>query len=221
MDVLRKEALGMAQINLVLLMALGAAMIGVSSRILMPPLIWFGMAFVLHASRSMPVVAGSACLWFVTYVALFISQRGIIPFAGGIYFAVIAFLASTAILPFVIDRLVIHKSTALGATMTFPIVWVAVELLRSRFVPGATWGSIAYTQYGWLTLMQVAAFAGIWGISFLIAWFASTLEWAWSLGFDWNLVRIPVLTYCFTFAAIFLGASIRLLAAPTDQHAVR
>ena len=42
----------MVQINLVLLMALGAAMIGVSSRILVTPLIWFGMAFVL------PVDAG-------------------------------------------------------------------------------------------------------------------------------------------------------------------
>jgi hypothetical protein len=47
----------------------------------------------------MPVVAGSACLCLVTYVALFISQRGVIPAAGDIYFAVIAVLASTTIFP--------------------------------------------------------------------------------------------------------------------------
>jgi hypothetical protein len=43
--------------------------------------------------------------------------------------------------------------------------------------------------------MQAAAFAGIWGITFLMAWFASTFDWAWSRGFDWNVVRAPVLTY--------------------------
>lgn len=211
----------MVQINLLLLMALGAAMIGVSSRILVTPLIWFGMAFVLHASRSMPVVAGSACLWLVTYVALFIGQRDVIPAAGGIYFAVIAVLASTTILPFVIDRLVIQKNTAVGATMTFPIVWVAVEFLRSRFVPGATWGSIAYTQYGWLTLMQMAAFAGIAGIAFLIAWFASTLQWAWNHGFQWNAVRTPVLIYVVTFTLIILAGAIRISMAPTDRPSLR
>ena len=62
------------------------------------------------------------------------------------------------------------------------------------FRRAATWGSIAYTQYGYLPLMQVAAFVGIWGITFLIAWFASTFEWAWSRGFEWSVVRTPVLT---------------------------
>jgi apolipoprotein N-acyltransferase len=100
--------------------------------------------------------------------------------------------------------------------MTFPIVWVAVELLRSRFVPGASWGSIAYTQYGWLTLTQMATFAGIAGIAFLIAWFASTLQWSWSHGFQWNAVRTPVLIYVVTFTLIILAGAIRISMAPTD-----
>ena len=72
----------------------------------------------------------------------------------------------------------------------FPLAFVAAEFLRSRLTPAATWGSIAYTQYGYLPLMQVAAFVGICGITFLIAWFASTVEWAWSRGFEWSVVRI-------------------------------
>ena len=41
--------------------------------------------------------------------------------------------------------------------------------------------------------MQVAAFVGIYGITFLVAWFASTIEWAGSRGFEWSVVRTPVL----------------------------
>ena len=42
--------------------------------------------------------------------------------------------------------------------------------------------------------MQVAA-VGIWGITFVVAWFASTSELAWSRDFNWTEIRGPVLTY--------------------------
>jgi hypothetical protein len=35
------------------------------------------------------------------------------------------------------------------------VAFVAVEFLRSRLTPSATWGSIAYTQYCALSLMQL------------------------------------------------------------------
>jgi apolipoprotein N-acyltransferase len=69
--------------------------------------------------------------------------------------------------------------------------------------------------------MQVAAFVGIWGITFLIAWFASTFEWAWSRGFEWSVVQTPVLMYAVLFGAIVLGGTVRLALAPTDRASIR
>ena len=69
--------------------------------------------------------------------------------------------------------------------------------------------------------MQVAAFVGIWGITFLIAWFASTFDWAWSRGFEWSVVRTPVLTCAAVLGAIVLGGSVRLALAPTDRPSIR
>jgi len=108
-----------------------------------------------------------------------------------------------------------------GWTLIFPMALVAAEFLRSRFTPAATWGSLAYTQYGYLPLMQAAAFAGIWGLTFLMAWFASTFDWAWSRGFEWNVVRAPVLTYAAVLAAIVFGGSVRLALAPSDRPSIR
>ena len=114
---------------------------------------------------------------------------------GPAYFAIVAFYCDDVRLPFAIDRVRgTRTARRVGWTLVFPMAFVAAEFLRSRFSPAATWGSIAYTQYGNLPLMQVAAFVGIWGITFLIAWFASTFEWAWSRGFEWSVVRTPVLT---------------------------
>jgi apolipoprotein N-acyltransferase len=70
-------------------------------------------------------------------------------------------------------------------------------------------------------MMQVAAVAGIWGITFLIAWGASTAEFAWARAFQWSLIRGPVLCYAAVLAVAVLGGSLRVWLAPTDAGAVR
>jgi len=41
------------------------------------------------------------------------------------------------------------------------------------------WGMTGFTQYGDLPLMQLASVTGMIGITFLMGWFASVLNWAW------------------------------------------
>ena len=53
----------------------------------------------------------------------------------------------------------------------------------------------------------MTAFVGIWGVTFLIAWFASTFEWAWSRGFDWSVVRTPVVAMMTVLGAIVLAGA--------------
>ena len=78
--------------------------------------------------------------------------------------------------PFALDRVLLPHLSGVGLTLVFPVAFVALEFLKSRIMPAATWGSIAYTQYGYLAVMQLAAVLGIWGITFAITWFASTID---------------------------------------------
>jgi apolipoprotein N-acyltransferase len=127
----------------------------------------------------------------------------------------------TIVLPFVADRLTAFRLGALGSTLIFPVAFVAAEFLRSRFAPPATWGSIAYTQFGYAPLMQIAAVTGIWGLTFLIAWFAATFELAWSRGFAWSAMRAPVLTFVAILTLVIVAGTLRLVLAPTDRPSVR
>src|SRR4029450_2155803 len=102
-------------------------------------------------------------------------------------------------------------------TLVFPAAFVAVEFLKSRVTPAATWGSIAYTQYGDLPIMQIAALVGPWGVGCAIAWFASTAEWAWSRGFEWDSVRTPVLLCAGVLGTIVLAGAIRVALAGTGR----
>jgi apolipoprotein N-acyltransferase len=210
----------MSQAVSLIWLAAGCSLFGVITRTAAAPFTWLSLLALLHASRSMPAVPGTLALCLGLFVALASGSRGILPLEGPGYLAIVALNTCAAVVPFVIDRAAGGRLEGFS-TLLFPAAWVAAEFLRSRFTPAASWGSIAYTQYGYLPLMQVAAFVGIWGISFLIAWCASTVEWAWVRGFEWTVVRVPLLAYALVFGGTIVGATVRVVLAPTDRPVMR
>lgn len=62
----------------------------------------------------------------------------------------------------------IIKKTDLPALFVAPVLWTALELLRSYAFSGFPWSSIGYSQYRFLVFIQSADIIGIYGISFLV-----------------------------------------------------
>jgi len=199
----------------------GASLLGAGLRVTIPPAAWLGLIGLLHASRAMRPVSGLLLLWPTLWITLVIVRRELMPIPGVAFFGIMGLEAVVLTLPFAADRLAGVRLGGVASTLVFPMALVSAEFLRSRFMPGATWGSIAYTQYGNLPLMQIAAFVGIWGITFLIAWVASTFEMAWSRNFDLNLARLPVLTCLVVLGVVVVGGNMRLVFAPTDRPSIR
>lgn len=56
-----------------------------------------------------------------------------------------------------------------------PPLWVALELLRGRLVTGFPWGLLGHSQAPHPLVIQVADFAGVYGISFVLAAAAAAL----------------------------------------------
>jgi apolipoprotein N-acyltransferase len=63
----------------------------------------------------------------------------------------------------------LDRRTSLPLLLTVPIVWTALELLRSTFGGGFSWYMLAHSQHSFLPLIQIADFTGAYGVSFLIA----------------------------------------------------
>jgi apolipoprotein N-acyltransferase len=211
----------MTPITALLSLAVGAALLAVVTQVPIAAAAWLALPLLLHASRSMPTGLGTLYFWIAVYAAFLLGNRGMMPFGGAPYFGANAALATTLVLPFLIDRLLASRTGGLASTLIFPMALVAAEFLRSRFAPSATWNSLAYTQYGCLPLMQVAAFVGIWGISFLLGWTASTFEWAWARNFEWSVIRVPVTTCMTILGCMVFAGGIRVSLAPTDRPSLR
>ncbi len=60
------------------------------------------------------------------------------------------------------------RKAVIPATFVAPVLWTALEFLRSYALSGFPWSSLGYSQYKFLPLIQVADLTGVYGISFLI-----------------------------------------------------
>jgi apolipoprotein N-acyltransferase len=69
----------------------------------------------------------------------------------------------------------IRRGSLFLASLAFPVYWVAYEYLTAMASPHSTWGNLAYTQMNCLPAIQIASITGIWGISFIVFLFASTV----------------------------------------------
>jgi apolipoprotein N-acyltransferase len=64
---------------------------------------------------------------------------------------------------------VLDRHTRLPLTVTVPVVWMALELLRTNFGGGFGWYLLGHSQHDRLAVIQVADLAGAYGVSFLVA----------------------------------------------------
>ena len=49
-----------------------------------------------------------------------------------------------------------------------PFLWVTLELLRTYAFSGLPWGLFGYSQYRWITTIQIADITGVYGVSFYL-----------------------------------------------------
>ncbi|MBQ7688173.1 MAG: hypothetical protein IJT27_03030 [Clostridia bacterium] len=118
------------------------------------------------------------------------------------------------ILPFLADKLLAQKLPgAFLSSLIFPAVFVSVECLRAR-TPLGSLGATAYTQAGFLPLMQLTSLIGSFGLSFLICWFGAVAVTAIQKRPRWK----PAAGVCLALlAASICFGCIRLAAFPVGS----
>jgi apolipoprotein N-acyltransferase len=192
----------------------------VSIRWNIPVAAWLSSVFMLRFTRTQTPVRGLPLVWLATFATIALTSQGTLP-SGLFYFLFAAGTAVVATFPYLVDRLVAPRIGGFLATLVFPLAWTSYEYLTAQIGPFGTIGSIAYTQYGNLPLLQLVSVTGIWGMSFLITWLAPVVNWAWEKGFAWPRVRGGILLYSCILTVILLGGGARLAFITPEANTVR
>ena len=69
--------------------------------------------------------------------------------------------------------------------------------------------------------MQLVAITGMWGISFLVAWPSTLINWAWERDFAWKEVGRGLVAYAGTLLLVLLFGQLRLMFAASPEDTMR
>jgi len=144
------------------------------SLLLFEPLSWWPVGFVVFVPWLLAVCAARQARWaylasFFLGAAFFLTHlrwlytttpEGYV--AGAFYLALQFPLAA-----WVVRHLC--RRRGLSVTLAFSLVWVAVELFRSRGPLAFPWFLLGHSQIRVLSMIQIADLAGVFGISFVLA----------------------------------------------------
>jgi len=181
---------------------------------------WLAPLFLLRFVRTQNYVIGLPVAYFLLTAEFAFQFRGMVPIPGTAYYVFLMVWGITLVFPYVIDRLLTHRLDGLKATLVFPTAWAATEYLLSNG-PFASWGSVAYSQYGNLPLLQLVSVTGLWGITFLIGWFAAVCNWLWEAGLESGPARRAVWLCGGTIASLILLGGARMALFPPSSRTVR
>lgn len=185
-----------------------------------PVAAWFSPIFLLRFVRQQKFRLWLPLLYLTAIVAIAFQLRGMVPIPGLGYLIFLAISGLQFLIPYLADRLLASRIGGLLATLVFPSAWVVLEYINS-FGPYGSWGVAAYSQYGDLALLQVLSVTGLWGVSFLIGWFAAVCNWLWEEGWNSTPARRGVYLCITTIAAVMLAGGARMALFPPSSPTVR
>jgi apolipoprotein N-acyltransferase len=117
-------------------------------------------------------------------------------------------------------RYVLTRGKIWQAVLVFPAFWVTMEFAVATLSVHGTFGNISYSQMDFLPLVQIASVTGIWGISFCVFLFASTV--AVLLGDAPPSSKIRVGATVAAFLACVFGFGIwRLASTPKNSSSIK
>src|SRR6266700_1744131 len=182
---------------------------------------WLYPLFLLRFTRTRRPIRGFLAASLVNAAA-----SCVLAFQAGFSMQILILAAMVVVaifmsLPYLVDRLVSPRFSGIVSTLIFPLSFVTVDYLKTLFYPFSSLGSLAYTQYGNLPLLQLVSITGISGVVFLITWFASVVNWAWEHHFAWPRIHTGVLLYAGLLGLVLLGGGARLALFPPQSQTVR
>lgn len=152
------------------------------------PASWLASVFLIRFFRDSEKAGRNFLLmWLATGVPLILSWRGatfmsfLHPAAEAGFFLLTAPLG---LISYTMDRLYYRRfGSPFWLTLVFPITATALDFFSSSGSPFGTFGAAAYAQRDFLPIMQMASITGLWGITFVVSWFASLVNYVWENAF--------------------------------------
>ncbi|HVO74068.1 MAG TPA: nitrilase-related carbon-nitrogen hydrolase [Ignavibacteriaceae bacterium] len=165
--------------------------------------------FLIRFLRFQKPVKGFLIIIVAGWISNIFIWKGMMPMSGFFYYFLMLMMSVFNSLTFLIDRVFFQKFKGIISTLVFPSAYVFMEFIVVSTNPSGSYGALSHTQTS-LPLIQIISVTGIWGVSFVILWTASVINWLWDNAFDKYSLSKALWVYVIPVTIIILYGQIRL-----------
>ena len=190
-----------------------------NGRWILPIAAFVAPIFLIRFLRFHTPLKGFICLVIVGLVSNIFIWKEMMPVSGLFYYILMLMMSIFTSLTFVIDRIYSVRLKGIVSTFVLPSAYVLMEYITVSTNPSGSYGTLAHTQSS-LPFLQLISITGIWGVTFVILWTASVINWLWDSAFDTQALRKSFWVYAVPVLIILLYGQIHL-ALETSVGTVR
>ena len=150
--------------------------------------------------------------WLVTYIASLIAAWRVVPMPLSFLFVFSLISTGFLLIPYILDKWLNSKVKHWSSVFVFPAAMTIMDFIAAQG-GGGTWGNVAYAQFSNIYLMQLAAVTGIWGISFMLYWLASSANYIYENWQEGKSIQWPIRVYTLSFLLVMGFGFLRLKMA--------
>lgn len=202
------------------LVASALCLLFANGRYTVPVCAWLAPVFLLRFTRQGRAFRRLLAAYLLLSTGFLFQFRGMTPFSPAAFWIFSFGFGVTLVMPFTVDRWLASCHSGLVRTLAFPLALVIVEFLTSMG-PYGSWGSIAYSQFGELPLLQLLSITGLYGITFLIGWFATVANSLWETRVDIAAIRREVMLFIGILLVTLTFGETRLILFQPQGQSIR
>ena len=166
--------------------------------------------FLIRFLRFQKPLIGFFIIVLAGWVSNIFVWKGMLPMSGFFYYLVSFMMSVFTALTFLFDRVYTQKIKGVVSTLIFPAAYVIMDYITILSIPSGSYGTLVHTQSA-LSLLQLVSITGIWGVTFLIMWTASIINWLWDNHFQKSKIYLAFWGFIIPFLFIIIWGQLRLL----------
>lgn len=190
-----------------------------NGRWIIPIAAFIAPVFLIRFLRFQKPVKGFLLIVLAGWVSNIFVWKGIMPMSGFFYYLVTFMMSVFTSLIFLIDRVYTQKIKGIVSTLIFPASYIIMDYITISTNPSGSYGTLVHTQSS-LPLLQIVSITGIWGVTFLILWTASIINWLWDNYFEKSKVYSAFWWFGIPILSVIIWGQFRLIQS-IDSPTVR
>ena len=179
---------------------------------------WIAPLLLLRFVSLTRPLAGYVLMALAVTIASLVTLRGVIPVPTAEFVVTCIISGGLGALPYLLHRMLAPRLRAVPASLVFPTASVALLYALSISSPFGTWGVDGYVQTGFEPLAQFASVAGVWGVTFLVFWFASSAQGLFNPTTASS--RAAFCVFAASFVLVLGFGMIRMADSPEPSHEI-